>query len=161
MRNFLRQLDGNATAYKELVDIWYSEGYYESGKQALGTHELSGDTLIYTLYRQQQEADDGYDHYRYGVNLTELGQLVVKVVSQALGDSSHHQYGQDTHGIAISLPQKTAYIIIPLEVPDFWNAGNQNEQGGKQDYWQTAYEAVPNCSQIWVVGNLEPVKKFL
>ena len=129
MRNFLRQLDGNATAYKELVDIWYGEGYHESGKQALGTHELSGDTLIYALYRQQQEADDGYDHYGYGVNLTELWQLVVKVVSQALGDGSNHQYGQDTHGITISLPQKTAYIIIPLEVPDFWNAGNQDEQG--------------------------------
>ena len=128
VRNFLRQLDGNAAAYEELVDVWHGECYHEGGKQALGAHELSSDALVHALDGEKQETDDGHDHYRYRVNLTELWQLVVEVVSQALGDGCHHQDGQDTHGVAIGLPQKAADVVIPLEIPDFRNTCHQNEQ---------------------------------
>ena len=127
MRNLIRQLNGDVALHEEFIDIRNAECYDESREQAFRAHELCGDAAFHRFNCQQHQADDGDDHNRYIIDLTQFRQLVVDAVGQALGDGCYHEDSQNAHREVVSLPKYTADVIRPFVLEDFRYTGYENE----------------------------------
>ena len=154
MRDLLRKLNGDIAAHKELVDIRNGKGYYECGEQPLRAHVVRSQPALHLINRNEQEADDRDDHDRNRVDLPQFRQLVVDIVREALGDSRYHEHREDTHGIAVGLPQRFTDVVRPFVVKNFRYTGHQDEQTGEQDDRDTTYKAITDGSEIWIVRDL-------
>ena len=116
MRDLLRKLNGDIAAHKELVDIRNGKGYYECGEQTLRAHVVRSQPALHLINRNEQEADDRDDHDRNRVDLPQFRQLVVDIVREALGDGRYHEHREDTHGIAVGLPQRFTDVVRPFVI---------------------------------------------